>query len=194
MLRKLASLVWRSQPEYARTAAGFTLAELLIALAILGVIATFTIPKILASQQNTQAVAVTREDIATLGAVFVTYSSANAIDQATWSADTLIPYINYSTQLTSGSVDVRPGSTGGFPCGGTATCLKMHNGSVLYWYNTQTFSAGSCPVPGLRIYVDPDGTLNASLVTDGPGKAMYVCLKPNGRIEASGNEPSWFSW
>lgn len=42
----------------------FTLAELLIALGILGVIATFTIPKILASQQNSKRTAVFRETVA----------------------------------------------------------------------------------------------------------------------------------
>lgn len=42
----------------------FTLAELLIALAILGVIATFTIPKILNSQANGQKTAVFKETIA----------------------------------------------------------------------------------------------------------------------------------
>lgn len=44
----------------------FTLAELLIALVILGVIATFTIPKVLTTQQNSQRTAVFREVIASL--------------------------------------------------------------------------------------------------------------------------------
>lgn len=44
----------------------FTLAELLIALVILGVIATFTIPKVLTAQQNAQRAAVFREVIASL--------------------------------------------------------------------------------------------------------------------------------
>ena len=48
---------------------GFTLAELLISLAILGVIATFTIPKILTAQQNGRDAAVFKETVATLNAV-----------------------------------------------------------------------------------------------------------------------------
>jgi prepilin-type N-terminal cleavage/methylation domain-containing protein len=48
--------------------AAFTLAELLIALGILGVIATFTIPKVLVSQQNGKRVAVFRETVAAINA------------------------------------------------------------------------------------------------------------------------------
>ena len=50
---------------------GFTLAELLIALGILGVIATFTIPKILTAQQDSKKWAIFKEDVA-------------AAQQATW--------------------------------------------------------------------------------------------------------------
>ena len=42
---------------------GFTLSELLIALAILGVLATFVIPKILTGQANSQKFAVLKESI-----------------------------------------------------------------------------------------------------------------------------------
>ncbi len=48
---------------------GFTLAELLIALLILGEIATFTIPKILSAQQNGSKKAVIKETIATLNQI-----------------------------------------------------------------------------------------------------------------------------
>ena len=51
---------------------GFTLAELLIALTILGVIATFTIPKILHSQDNAQRAAVFKETIAAYSQIVYT--------------------------------------------------------------------------------------------------------------------------
>jgi len=48
---------------------GFTLVELLTALLILSVIATFTIPKILSSQQNAKRKAILKETYATLSQI-----------------------------------------------------------------------------------------------------------------------------
>jgi prepilin-type N-terminal cleavage/methylation domain-containing protein len=60
-------------PSLRRYYSGFTLAELLIALAILGVIATFTIPKLLQSQQNQQKQAVLKETISIVSNLAYTY-------------------------------------------------------------------------------------------------------------------------
>ncbi len=51
---------------FRKSCTAFTLAELLIALALLGVIATFTIPKIMQSQQNERRKAVFRETFGAL--------------------------------------------------------------------------------------------------------------------------------
>lgn len=51
---------------------GFSLAELLLALLVLGQIAVFTIPKVLTAQQNSQRKAVFKETIATLNEVVYT--------------------------------------------------------------------------------------------------------------------------
>lgn len=48
---------------------GFTLAELLIALAILGVIATFTIPKVLNGSRNTSDISAFKEGVAAINNV-----------------------------------------------------------------------------------------------------------------------------
>jgi len=45
---------------------GFTLAELLIALAVLGIIAAFTIPKVLTSQQSNKDSAILKETVSAL--------------------------------------------------------------------------------------------------------------------------------
>lgn len=49
---------------------GFTLAELLIALLILGALATFTIPKLLNGQQDSRRKAIFRETITSIAAVY----------------------------------------------------------------------------------------------------------------------------
>lgn len=74
----------------------FTLAELLIALAILGVIATFAIPKILQGQQDAQRKAVFRETIASLYSVFVEGLQAGKInhDQSAWMTTYILPRMN----------------------------------------------------------------------------------------------------
>ena len=52
---------------------GFTLAELLIALVILGIMATFTIPKVLQSQTNEKRIAISKETIALVYGAFHAY-------------------------------------------------------------------------------------------------------------------------
>jgi prepilin-type N-terminal cleavage/methylation domain-containing protein len=61
---------------------GFTLAELLIALAILGEIATFTLPKIISAQQNAKQLAVIKETVATLSEVLYVGTQFGEIDDS----------------------------------------------------------------------------------------------------------------
>ena len=65
------------------TSTGFTLAELLIALAILGVIATFTIPKILTSQANSQRNAIAKEVMSMISGAHQQLKSNNALSTST---------------------------------------------------------------------------------------------------------------
>lgn len=83
---------------------GFTLAELLLAIAILGVIAIFTIPKIITSQQTAQKMSLFQEALAALstityegqitrdltGTIYDTYvlSRVNAVKICSTDADT----------------------------------------------------------------------------------------------------------
>jgi prepilin-type N-terminal cleavage/methylation domain-containing protein len=85
---------------------GFTLAELLIALGILAVISTFAIPKILASQANSQKKAVIREVVAALNDV--TYQAVLKRDPALTPANM---YVYYRDHLNV--VRACPGSVNG---------------------------------------------------------------------------------
>src|SRR5262249_44303219 len=110
---------------------GFTLAELLIALVILGVIATFTIPKVLVAQQDQKYDAIAKETAAMISGAYQVYQQNNTVTSTTSFQD-MTPYMNYVRLFTTGKVDGDPvNGTGGMPCDSTSPCLQLHNGAVV---------------------------------------------------------------
>lgn len=181
---------------------GFTLAELLISLAILGVIATFTIPKILSAQQNAADSAKAKEAMATISAAYQAYQQNNVVTASTTS-EILIPYMNYVARDTTSPIDNVPTNA---PDSCTSkVCLKLHNGAMLARQPSESFN-GTGATNGWWFLLDPDGIQNSSK----PSVGFYLYY--NGRItthgKCSGNvdssvfsypcnpvyEPSWFSF
>jgi prepilin-type N-terminal cleavage/methylation domain-containing protein len=136
------------------SAKGFTLAELLIALAILGVIATFTIPKILNSASSSQSTAIAKEAASMVSGSFSSYQLNNTLASGT-TAGALTQYMNYVAVDTSSS---SYGFTGSGLCSTTASvaCLKLHNGGILEYNPTNTFN-GTTTTNALYFNIDPDG-------------------------------------
>lgn len=187
---------------------GFTLAELLIALSILGMIATFTIPKILQAQQLSTYNAIAKE---TMGMIAGAYQKAQVagITSSSMKAGDLTPYMNYVATDTSTTVDDwQTGTTWG--CNATQRCLKLHNGARLV-YDTADFayrSGSTSKDNALLFQLDPDGTYSGT--TNGPGKALAIVLYYDGGISTQGTarpssyypltypgmnyDPPWFSW
>ncbi len=145
----LATVIRRSQK-------GFTLAELLIALAILGVIATFTIPKILSSSANGQTTAIAKEAAGMISAAFSTYTLNNSLTTGT-TAGVLTQYFNYVTTDTATSyTGTASGDTALSACSATLICLKLHNGGVLQYSTAQNFGS-SLSTAAVTFALDPDG-------------------------------------
>ena len=145
----LATIIRRSQK-------GFTLAELLIALAILGVIATFTIPKILSSSANGQNTAIAKEAAGMISAAFSTYTLNNTLTTGT-TAGALTQYFNYvSTDTATAYTAGVSGDTAMSTCSATLICLKLHNGGVLQYSTAQTFGS-SLSTAAVTFALDPDG-------------------------------------
>ena len=188
--------------------AGFTLAELLIALAILGVIATFTIPKVLQSQQSSQYSSEAKEVAGMLSGAFQAYQQANgSVVNAT--AGNLTPYMNYVSYTTSATMDYYyTGTTEDCSLGASYGCLRLHNGGILL---------AACTIPNasttnaFSFDFDPDGKITDG-TTNGPGKSVQFWLYEDGRLttrsslrtgsycgsgtyaSVSTADPPWFSW
>jgi prepilin-type N-terminal cleavage/methylation domain-containing protein len=148
---------------------GFTLAELLIALAILGVIATFTIPKVLNSGTSGQNTAIFKETASTVSGAFSAYQLNNAVTTATTTANltSSINYVNIDTTATN---------YGSGACNAAnIVCLKLHNGGVLSYNSTHSFGTAGRYI---TFNVDPDGT--------GAATAASIDLVDNGRLTSGG--------
>lgn len=195
-----------------RNVQGFTLAELLISLGILGLIAIFTIPKIISSQQNNQYNAIAKETAAMLSAALANYKATNTVTAST-TAGALTPYMNYVKVDSTSQFDYENGSTTGDCGSGTDVCLRLHNGAILNYAPSSRFD-GTNTTNAVYFYLDPDGV--SSSTTNGPGKSILLWLYSNGSIKDVGNAlsntstyfagsthtynatpasvPAWFSW
>jgi prepilin-type N-terminal cleavage/methylation domain-containing protein len=156
---------------------GFTLAELLIALAILGVIATFTIPKILNASGNGQNTAIAKEAASMVSGAYSTYTLNNTLTTGT-TGGALTQYMNYVAVDTTTTYSAgASGDTAMAAWSATLICLKLHNGGVLQYDTAQTFG-GSTTTNAIVFNLDPDGSGTR-------GKISLIQLY-NGRLSSGG--------
>ena len=141
---------------------GFTLAELLISLAILGVIATFAVPKILYAQQSGQKYAVFKETVGAISAVLsmgyltgqydpstngITYFTSNLNAVKVCSSDSATQ--GCWSNVLQGDPGVENGEAG----------VILHNGAVVVGFtNTSNPSEG--------VIIDWNGTDGPNLEGD----------------------------
>ena len=186
---------------------GFTLAELLIALLILGVIATFTIPKVLSSQQSNEWNAKAKEAIASSSEAFKLLQLEIGINASTTSSN-LSPYLNYVRLQTVGDIDGALGQTT-LTCSPGSPCLHLHNGGVLAVRNVAML--GTSTTHCIPLFFDPDGVYSGT--TNGPGKSVHFFIYANGLVRTrdsvsdpscnatlcpfsatTDKDPAWFNW
>jgi prepilin-type N-terminal cleavage/methylation domain-containing protein len=158
----------------------FTLAELLIALAILGVISTFTIPKVLQARQNTAWNAEAKEAIGAISQAYVLYGASNTPTGSTASKD-FVTYFNYVKLDTVSLVDHVTGQ-GSVNCSTIVPgCMVLHNGA--YLVPSGTWFGGTANSNYTIFLFDPDGKYSGN--TTGPGKAIDIDLHFNGKVNTS---------
>ena len=188
---------------------GFTLAELLIALLIIAEIATFTIPKVLSSQQNGKFNARAKEAAAMVSGAYQLAQLEGLVTSGT-QMQSLTPYMNYVKISTSDTVDAI-NTVDYYSCSTTVycQCIKLHNGATLTFFTGRSFG-GTGTTNAIPFAVDPEEGYSGT--TNGPGKSELFFLYYNGRISTGGSianntcdssfcnnpnptyEASWFSW
>jgi prepilin-type N-terminal cleavage/methylation domain-containing protein len=156
VLQRIAAALHSSRSRQSASR-GFTLAELLISLAILGIIATFTIPKILNSSANGKNSAVAKEAASMISGAFSIYGLNNTVASGT-TAGVLTQYMNYV------SVDTGSSAYGFTELCSASLCLGLHNGGVLQMISGNTFG-GTATTNAIYFNLDPDGAGSAGAVT-----------------------------
>jgi len=184
-----------------RAFSGFTMAELLVALAILGVIATFAIPKILNATSNGKLTAITKEAASMLGGAFSVYTLNNTL-ATTDTGAALTPYMNY-TSVDTATTYTGSADTALQACAAATPCLLLHNGGVLQYDTAQTFNSTTSVTNGIWMNLDPDGTgtrgrislivFTNGRVTTGSGNGNAAPTHSGGTMTIQATDPSYLS-
>jgi prepilin-type N-terminal cleavage/methylation domain-containing protein len=191
--------------------AAFTLAEVLIVMAILGVVATFTVPKVLYSSNQASWNAKAKEAAAAISEAYTLYRMEKGVSAST-KAEDILAYINAVGPYT-GTINHHPGGPS-LPCTGDFNCIQLHNGAVIMVVNSHTFG-GTTSNHAVHFFIDPDGKYTDGASTPENGSVVFW-LYANGGLRSYGTllsptlgaasgtaiswnpvpsyDPTWFSW
>jgi prepilin-type N-terminal cleavage/methylation domain-containing protein len=189
---------------------GLTLAELLIALGVYGVIAAMTIPKITTSFNNTVYESTGKEAIGAVTDAYTQYRSNNRL-AAAFEPSMLLPYIGSAKPFT-GIIDDNPG-WGSLDCSDVnMRCVQLHNGAVVV-ADQYAELTGTSNLHATYVMIDVDGRYGGMTTGNTGGKAVSLLLYANGFITSITNaktgtilfgsviftpwpypDPDWFSW
>jgi prepilin-type N-terminal cleavage/methylation domain-containing protein len=148
---------------------GFTLAELLIALALLGVIAAFTIPKVLEATGTQQATAQLKEAASTLESAWYNQKLQNSFSSGNSLATSVIPALNTASSSTAGSAFGANGPMVTLQAAGSHACNATYIDGYAQFANGAIIMFG--PDPGLSTY---------SVIPAGAAGNVPICIDTNG--------------
>jgi prepilin-type N-terminal cleavage/methylation domain-containing protein len=193
LAREKSVELWPPRPDgflrRFKPARGFSLVELLITMAIMGVIVALTIPPLFqvpASKQGTKYNAMARDTAFMVSSAYQQYKMTHATVPTNTNFGALTPYMNYLATDATTVIDSRNNGTT-FSCA-AYSCLKLHNGATLLYANGSNFG-GSTTTNALYFYLDPDGQQTDG-TTNGPGKSVVVWLQYNGTLHSWGTLPT----
>ncbi len=158
---------------------GFSLTELLVGVLLLGVIASFTIPKVLTNQKNQQRNSFTKEAMVTLTDMMAVYKGAlktsTGMEQL---RQGLNAHRTTEAKFIEGNANLLNCSMPQF------ACLQLPNGTAM-GYTLPSRFGGTKPNNAILIYFDPDGLSN-SHVGIGPYDGVNLYLYTDGIVRVGG--------
>jgi prepilin-type N-terminal cleavage/methylation domain-containing protein len=188
---------------------GFTLAEIVVAMGVLGVISTFNVTKVLTAQQATRNTALAKEAASTITGAYQEYNRNNRQSTNTTLVN-IMTYVNSAKLDTTSTVQrIEPwGATANKACTSPTVCYQLNNGAIIFGTDDHHFSVNDSlhsitfsfdpdaggPEIGVTFYLYYNGRFtsqktmanNTVICWYGPTCATYTPI-------ATG-DPSWFRW
>jgi len=168
--------------DFKTCSSGFSIAEILICLALVGILAVFSVPHLtsmvgadLSSKQTAKA----KSAALMIAIAYDRYKAANSSTvPASFVFSDMQAYLNYVKVDSSNTIDTSTGASLG--CSGAGKqCLMLHNGGTIYYNTTVTFG-GTNTTNAIWIGFDPDGTRNGQ-------PSLGMALTYGGFVKSYGN-------
>ncbi len=163
-----------------RSLQGFTLSELLVSLAVLGLIAAFAIPKVLTAVGESSSRAIGREAFGMISEAYQVIRSNNNgnVPRAT-TAQELINTMNYARVGTGGNGQ-------GTATNGTTASIVLQNAAQIAYVPADSFVPGAAGRAGvIGFTIDPDGSDTSGATDTNANGPITVYLGGDGRIWAA---------